>query len=351
MPDPVKARLADLASRLLARPDAPPGAVLALGVADRDDIHASGLRSVRPDSLPMTADTSFDLGSVTKVVGTTTMLMSLVSSGRLSLSRDLEVLLRHRAGLWEWWPLYACPGDPLDAVRALPLRYEADSGRHYSDLGFMLLGSVISSVTGLGLAESFTSLVSGPFGLSETSYAGPAGTAVAAGQVGDEIERRMVRTGQPYPVPVAVEAFTGWRSGVLAGSVGDGNAFHCFDGVAGHAGLFSTASDLLRWGRGLLASSAGAGPLDAEVVERFWAAGPDDGQRLGFRSRSLGRCTAYEHPGFPGAGVAVVPSHAATVVLLTNRLHRPGAPPPFEPWWAAVLDDVHDLLQEESPCG
>ena len=341
MPDTEKARLADVATRLLARADAPPGAVIAVGDTETETVHAAGSRS-RTGS-PMTPGTAFDLGSVTKVVATTTMLIRLVGSGRLRLSDEHERWLRHRAGLWEWWPLYTSTTPPLDTIRSLPLRYQPDTGRHYSDLGFMLLGDLVTSVTGNDLRASFTELVAGPFGLAETAYAAPVGSDVAAGQTGDEIERTMIATGEPYPVTVSATAFSGWRSGVVAGQVGVGNAFHAFGGVAGHAGLFSTAADLLRWGRGVLG-------LDPDLLRLFWAEGPDPCQRLGFRSRSVSGCTAYEHPGFPGTGVAVLPAHATTVVLLTNRLHRPGPPVPFEPWWALVLDGVHDLLREDMRC-
>jgi serine-type D-Ala-D-Ala carboxypeptidase len=357
VPDTVKAGLADLAAAVLARDDGPAGAVLGLGLPDGDSVVAAGHRQLfddggpLPDPPPMTPWTAHDLGSVTKVVGTTTMLMTLVSAGRLTLDDELELLLRHRAGLWEWWPTYAETAAPLDVVHGLPRRYPVDAGRHYSDLGFMLLGSLVCETTGQDLPGSFETLVSGPFGLPETRYGEPVrGFDVAAGQTGDEIERRMIRIGEPYPVPVDPDAFTGWRTGVLAGEVGDGNAFHSFGGAAGHAGLFSTPADLLRWGRGLLASYTGDGPLDAAVVERFFAPGPDPGQRLGFRSRTVGGCLVYEHPGFPGAGVGLLPEHRAIVVLLTNRLHRQGPPPVFEPWWAAVLAGTHELLREESPC-
>lgn len=357
MSDTVKAGLADLAAAVLARDDGPAGAVLGLGLPAGDSVVAVGHRQLfddgglLPDPPPMTPWTAHDLGSVTKAIGTTTMLMALVSAGRLALDDELELLLRHRAGLWEWWPTYAETAAPLDVVRGLPRRYPVDAGRHYSDLGFMLLGSLVCETTGQDLPAAFETLVAEPFGLPETRYGGPVRASdVAAGQLGDEIERRMIGTGEPYPVRVEPDAFTGWRTGVVVGEPGDGNAFHSFAGAAGHAGLFSTPADLLRWGRGVLASTAGAGPLDPAVVERFWAPGPDEGQRLGFRSRAVGGCSAFEHPGFPGAGVALLPAHRATVVLLTNRLHRQGPPPVFEPSWAAVLAGAHELLREETPC-
>src|SRR6185312_1292893 len=114
-----------------------------------------------------------DLASVTKVT-TTLAVMRL----RLDLDRPVRSvlpsfaggakdsvtprdLLLHRAGLWEWWPLYADAsdgpavlGDPGAAVAraaALPLRYRPDSGLHYSDLGFQLLGAIVAAVHGTDL--------------------------------------------------------------------------------------------------------------------------------------------------------------------------------------------------------
>ena len=74
------------------------------------------------------------------------------------------------------------------------------------------------------------------------------GAPVAASSTGDRIERRMIETGDPYPVIGDAGRFSGWRQHVLVGEVNDGNAFHALDSIAGHAGLFSSATDLLRFG-------------------------------------------------------------------------------------------------------
>ena len=83
---------------------------------------------------------------------------------------------------------------------------------------------------------------------------------VVATSPGDGYERRMVDTGSPYPVTVDSRDFDGWRTRTLVGEANDGNCWHAFGGVAGHAGLFTTVPDLLRFGRALLASLAGRGP-------------------------------------------------------------------------------------------
>ncbi|MGH3505016.1 MAG: serine hydrolase domain-containing protein, partial [Nocardioidaceae bacterium] len=260
--------------------------------------------------------------------------------------------LHHRAGLWEWWPTYVSCSGPDEAIRlvtALPLRYPPRSERHYSDLGFMIVGRAVEEVTGLRLPDAFAELVGTPLGLSGIRYGGPpAGTAAAASSPGDRGERRMIETGEPYPVPVDASRFDRWRNHVLVGEVDDGNAFHTFGGAAGHAGLFGTVAALHALGRALLDSASGRGIWSPDVVHEFWTNGPDDGQLLGFWSRTtvVGSCRAQAigHTGFPGVGFAVLPEHDASVVLATNRLHVRGEPARFVPMWSTALDAAHATL-------
>ena len=103
----------------------------------------------------------------------------------------------------------------------------------------------------------------------------------------------------------------------------DGNCWHGFGGVAGHAGLFTTAADLVAFGRELLDHvRSGGDPLG------YW---PTPGR--------------LEHPGFPGARFAVLPRADRVVVLLSNRLHGPGDPPDLAPLWARLIDAV----EKEAP--
>lgn len=334
------------------------GACLGVDVGGRVETTAVGHRQAFDDRgplaspLPMTADTWHDLGSVTKVVGTTAALLALVDEGTVELDSRLSDLLRHRAGLWEWWPTYVSARDAdaaLDVVAGLPLRYPPGSGRHYSDLGFMTLGRVVAVAAGRPLADAVASLVSEPLGLGLRYAAPPAAAAVAAGAPGDVVERHMLDTGTPYPVGIPSSQFGGWRARVRAGEVDDGNAYHAFGGVAGHAGLFGRARDLLAFGRRVLESLRGDGPWRAATIRRFLEVGPDAGQALGFRTWPVDGCAtpAYGHTGFPGVAFAVLPSHDAVVVLLTNRLHTHAPPPPapFEPHWLRVLDAVHRSIR------
>jgi serine-type D-Ala-D-Ala carboxypeptidase len=346
-----------------------PHGLLAEVAAGASQTHDGRHRLVDPP--PVTAETRFDVGSVTKVVVTTALAMTLRAQGLLDLDTPaaawlpgftgngkelvtVRQLLLHRGGLWEWWPTYFHAGDrdaALAFVRRLPLRYRPGSGRHYSDLGFMLLGAIVEQVAGEALDALAQRLVFGPLDMAATGYrrrGAPAPNPVAATSLGDAYERTMVATGQPYPVTEDPAAFAGWRAYVLRGEANDGNAFHAFQGVAGHAGLLTTAADLCRFGGALLGGPAS--PWPAAVVHEFLADGPDPGQALGFRTGQVGGLRIAGHPGFPGAELAIVPERRLAVALLTNRLHPQSTPVPIEPGWMAILDTILEG-GEQRRCG
>jgi CubicO group peptidase (beta-lactamase class C family) len=340
--------------------DAPPRGVVAgvVSAAGRD-IAAGGLADLA--GTPMTTATAFDVASVSKVAATTTMILRLVSAGDLGFDDSIDRfvpgtacapgttvrhLLQHRAGLWEWQPLYLDrehAGDPAAAADALPLRYGLDEGRHYSDLGFMLLGRIIASVTGLALNAAVRELVTAPLGLVHTGY-GPVGPPVASSGIGDAAERRMVATGEPYPILTADRDFV-WREEEISGSVNDGNCFHALGGVSGHAGLFSTADDLLTLGAALAASERHPELWHPEAIAELFRDGPDTGQALGWRSDTVavaGRPTRMLwHPGYTGCALGLVPGTGTAAVLLSNRLFAP-VPAPTEALWRTALPALLD---------
>jgi len=363
-------------ARLLADSPAQGPSAVVVGISTGEHasaVVAGGHRQVlgddgRPtDPLALADDPVFDVGSVTKVVVTTALLMTLVERGQVRLDDavarwfpdfaaagkvavTVRDLLEHRAGLWEWWPTYANGGSDragtVDRVAALPLRYPAGSGRHYSDLGFMLLGEIVTRELGQALDAAAERHVFGPLDMGSSGFR-PAGSAgpterVVATSLGDWYERRMIDTGSPYPVPVSIDAFAGWRARVLVGEANDGNCWHGFGGVAGHAGLFTTAPDLLRFGRALLASLDGDGPWSAAVVDDFVRPGRTAGQGLGFRVTAAGGATVVGHPGFPGAHLGIIRARRQVVVLLTNRLHTSGEPRPLDDAWSQLLREVAD---------
>lgn len=331
------------------------GVVLGISIRGERTVVASGRATA---ASPMTTDTVFDLASVTKVAATTTALMVLVSRGELSLdtrvsqllpsfagSADSTVrdLLLHRAGLWEWQPLYLAPGvaDDVNAViDSIEPRYEPGSGFHYSDLGFMYLGRIIEAVTGRRLADAITDLVLEPLRLTNTSFRPDASLVrpIAAGSHGDRAERGMVATAQPYPVRWGDAGFA-WREHELVGEANDGNCFHAFGGVAGHAGLFSTVDDLLDLAEVL--GGARTAPWVSSVAKEFFAAGPDAEQALGFRRAPIelaGESHALLwHPGFTGCALGFVPDLRLSIVLGSNRLLADGAPAPTVELWQPLV--------------
>ena len=354
--DPLVTAVTDLLGASFDESAAPPGALVAVAEDGRIRYAAGGFarRDTTGPPVEMDWDTRTDAGSVSKIVGTTAALMALVDAGEVVLDAPVarylpeldrhgtvRDLLEHRAGLGEWWPLYlkgARGDDAVSLAAGLPLRYRPGGGRHYSDLGFILLGALVARVGGGGLAATVDELVLRPFGLTGTRYATPApGGPVAASSNGDTIEQGMIASGVPYPVDGAVTDFDGWRDHVLVGEVNDGNAFHAFGGVAGHAGLFTTAADLLRFATGLLSRPDGDGPIRRDTLAEFLTAGADPHQALGLRIWDLPSGPAFGHTGFPGVAFAVLPEHRAALTMITNRLHARGPSRATEPMWLRVL--------------
>ena len=323
---------------------APPGSVVGVVRAGQRRVIASGVA----DSIgtPVTAETLFDLASVTKVVVTTCLLHRLAVLRELTLddpvvrylpwsptpsSTNLRTLAYHRACLWEWQPLYLT-ADPVGALAGLPLRYDAESGRHYSDLGFVMLGLVIEAATGLSLRDALTEIVVEPLGLRRLGF-GPVPAPVASSSMGDAVEKRMAATGEPYPVLFEDRGFA-WRERELVGVANDGNAFHAFGGVAGHAGAFAVVDDLLT-----LLESLASGDVFWGDTRDVFADGPDAGQAFGWRSMTDGAARWLWHPGFTGCAVGFVPGDGTGVAMLTNRLMA-DEPEPTEALWRDALAEV-----------
>ncbi len=306
---------------------------------------------VHPEQLRDTA--LFDVASCTKGIATTGSLMTLVEQGEITLDDPLaryraspdpritlRQLLTHRAGLVEWQPLYLASDsrdEATDLAARLPLHYGVDEARHYSDLGFVLLGAVVEVVTGQRLDAAVASLVTGPLGMQYTGF-GPVepSSAVAYGH-GDDIEQAMIRDGEPYPVTLDTTTTATFRNGWIRGEVSDGNAFHAMDGVSGHAGLFATLDDVTRFGTALI---DGSSLWSAATLDQFLVPG-DDGQAMGFWWLPAAGGPAYGHPGFTGARFLVDRARASVAVLLSNRLHvmQPGqrVPPDITPVWLDYL--------------
>jgi CubicO group peptidase (beta-lactamase class C family) len=322
-----------------------------------------------PVERPATVETIFDLASISKVVGTTAALMALNDDGQLDLDTQaghllpqlsrsavrtatVRQLLTHRAGVWEWQPAYLhahTATDVLDYISGLPLRSPVGSCRRYSDIGFMLLGAVVEVISGQPLHQYVRARVHAPLGMASTLYTPPATMRgnVAATSRGDAYERDMVATGRPYPLLDGNDGtpFGGWRGHTLVGEVNDGNAWHGCGGVAGHAGLFSTARDVATFAQAVL-NGGGYGDMQMfslDTVESFLAPHTDEAQALGFWSNRLSAVGArggFGHSGFTGVEFLLDPERRLVVVLLTNRLHLPGVPRDISAVWAQILRHV-----------
>jgi len=331
----------------------PASAVAGVRTASGTAIAAGGWARLPADGVagqPMTSEMLLDLASVTKVAATTTLIMRLVAGGHLGLEAGarhflpaftgggkddvtVEQLLTHTAGLPPWWPLYCEATDregALAAAQALPLDSRPGRAWCYSDLGLILAGRIVEHVTSLSLADAFRQLVARPLGLAARYGPVPADQAAASAD-SDAYELGMVATGQPYPVPFTSDQFPGWRSRPLRGEVNDGNAAHALGGVAGHAGLFATAGDLLRLGAAL----RGGDFVPAPVLARF--AVPTEvhtEQAVGFRRASVqvdGRpLTLLYHGGFTGTYFAFASQDELVVAGGAMRLYGTTGPIPTD---------------------
>jgi CubicO group peptidase (beta-lactamase class C family) len=326
-----------------------------------DGVRTTELDGLRNEELPVTQESACDLGSITKIVATTSILMKLIEKRLISIDdevakflpewgsypkeRTIKDLLEHQSGLTEWRPLYISQNSADSARQVIASEgYKYSSGRHYSDLGFITLGNVIGQVLSTNLESAFKEWISTPLGLTSTQFVKPVDPSnVFASSYGDQAEMEMIRSQVPYATSEKLEDFSHWRSEVLDGQVNDGNSFHLYKGVSGHAGLFSTAADLLTYGEEILKSLKGEGYFDQNLLSKFLTVGRDPMQGLGFRNWIHGGEIEYwGHTGFPGVTLGLSPHHQSVVVLLTNRLLTRETPEKTEDIFAEVRDAMRN---------
>lgn len=310
--------------------------------AQYPDAAGSSRRPGQLDELrPMTLETVFDLASVTKVMATTFAVMMLVQDGSLDLDAPVgsylpdfsgdgkdritaRHLLTHRSGLAQWKPIYYHASDSEQAweyIRDLPLQWDVGEGRHYSDLGFMTLGRLVEHISGTGLADFLAARLYDPLGLTRTGYLPGGEAGFADTSHGNPFEWRMVHDPEfGYRIDGDADAWSEWRQYTLRGEVNDGNAHHAFGGVAGHAGLFSTASELNRLLAVLLSGGTPSDTryLDPDLIEHFLTP-TGDGQALGWQVPEYVPESGFAHTGFTGTFVMGVRDTGLGVILLTNR--------------------------------
>lgn len=312
---------------------AAPGAAVAVGRYGRL-VHLRGYGRIdTPASAPeVTPRTIFDLASLTKVVGTTTAAMILEERGMLNLDRPVveylpqfddsakaeitvRMLLTHQGGMEAFAALYqdfSGREQYLEQINARPLEYEPGTSTIYSDWDFVIMALVIEEITGMPLHWFLEDEVFGPLGMTDTGFRPDLNLRdrIAATEVDDR------------------------RGGLIWGQVHDPNAF-ALGGVAGHAGLFSTAHDLAIFAQMMLNGGeyAGVRILHPATIARWTSRqGPDASRALGWDTPS-GRSSAgtyssarsFGHTGYTGTSMWMDPERGIFTILLTNRVNPTSA--------------------------
>ena len=293
---------------------------------------AYGQRSKQPVAVPMTADTVFDLASLTKPIATATSIMVLVEQGKLRPSdlvakylpsfaakgKDkitVEQLLLHTSGLIADNALADYKDGKKKAIeRICDLEPQSEPGARftYSDVNYIVLGELVDQVGGIPLDEFVQKHIFKPLGVKETGFRPPAA-----------LKERIAPTEQ--------------RDGHwLVGEVHDPRA-HLLGGVAGHAGLFSTADDLAVFAQMLLnggqwrdrrilaALTVRTMTLPRAIPKGLRTYGWDVQTAFSSnRGESFKPGSGFGHTGFTGTSLWLDPPSETAVIFLSNRVHPEG---------------------------
>ncbi len=311
-----------------------PGAVVLIGHDGHVVYRKSfGERSLVPERLPMAVDTIFDMASMTKVMATTTAVMQLVEQGKIVLSAPAS----------EYWPDFKQNGKELVTIRELMTHYsglppdlplkpawtgydtamqmivaaqlDAPPGTRfiYSDINFETLGEIVRRVSGQSLDAYCAEHIFGPLGMKETGFK-PAAS----------LRSRIAPTQYEH----------GASGPVLWGVVHDPTS-RFMGGVAGHAGLFSTADDVSVFAQMLLNGGTynGARILSPLSIEKMTTPqtppnkmilrglGWDIGSPFASNRGELFDVGSFGHTGYTGTSLWIDPITRTYIVLLTNRVH------------------------------
>ncbi|RQW02158.1 MAG: hypothetical protein EH225_08910, partial [Calditrichaeota bacterium] len=277
-------------------------------------------------------ETIYDLASVTKVAATTVVVMKLYEmkkirldiqvksylpdfSGGMKDSVTVRHLLTHSSGIRGWdklWEHGTSREDAIDYIINLPLEYTPGDSMVYSDLGIILLGEIIRTVTGESIDVLASSMIYKPMGMENTFFNPPADlwSRIAPTEVGGNLDRGLIR-----------------------GTVHDENAFF-LNGIATHAGLFSTAEDLAALAEMLLNNGIYRHRrfLKPETIQEWTqsqnlpegsdrALGWDTPSEKGSSAGDYFSDGSFGHLGFTGTSIWIDPNREIAVILLTNRVH------------------------------
>ncbi len=311
-----------------------PGASLAVLYKGKVVFHkAFGRLTYTPTSSPADTTTIYDLASLTKAVATTSIVMQLVERDSLNLQAPvshylpeftgkgketitIEHLLRHTSGLRAhtlFSKTCSTPQQLFSTIASDTLLSKPGTTTLYSDLGFMLLGRIIETITGKTLDANFHNRFAGPLGMRSTMFTPPQSLASRI---------------------APVETDTLWPFTVQRPLVHDQNSA-LLGGVAGHAGLYSTTSDLIRMVAMLMHGGTVNGHtyIKAATLKRFLAR-KDSLRALGWDLRTPGghssagdyySNSSYGHLGFTGTSIWIDPEKELAVIFLCNRVYPSSA--------------------------
>lgn len=336
-----------------------PGAQYVIGEAGRIVAEESlGLAVVDPERISTTHDTIYDLASLTKPLVTALLIVKFVERGSIDLEAPaaeyvrefdadgkrhitIKQLLTHMSGFPNWRPLYLEARDREDIASALA-RIPASSSPQliYSDLNYILLGIVLERVTGERLDRIAAREICAPLNLKRTMFNPPPGLKreIAATECGQVFEHAnadaelVAHARFEVPGPSGLGVRTAgrypWRDKVIWGEVHDGNAYF-MEGVAGHAGLFSTAREVFRIANQFLTGSELFESASLELFRKDFTKGQDTARSVAWILAGTPDCSAgpelcrtgMGHNGFTGGSLWMEPEKRRVLILLTNRVH------------------------------
>ena len=293
----------------------------------------------------------YDIASLTKVVGTTTSVMLLVDAGKINVEdkvgkyiqgfnrpdkKDITIrhLLTHTSGLYDWYPLYyrcKTKQETFKFIEELPLKFPVGEGRHYSDLGFTILGEIIEKISNKPLHIFMEENIFRPLKMNNTTYR-PNDTGrklkIAATSHGNPYEKRMIEDSTLGFMIKSIDpnSWNAWRQYTLKGEVNDGNTWYANEGVSGAAGIFSTIDDIQTL-VDILKNGGKNGKkqfIAEKTIQLFlkkdkfknglgWMM---DNQNAFMKDAGEG---SFGHTGFTGTSISVVPNQNISIVLLINR--------------------------------
>jgi uncharacterized protein YbbC (DUF1343 family)/CubicO group peptidase (beta-lactamase class C family) len=318
---------------------------------------AFGSRALAPVREPMTPDAIFDAASLTKVVATATSVMILVERGQVRLADnvgrfipELEEdaakritvlqLLTHTSGYAPDFDLREKWTGRDGMMRALvkeKLRNPPGARFVYSDIGFIVLGEIIQRVTGKGVGRFFADEVASKLRMKDSGFRALTDRGESVAPAGPRIAPTENVRGQRNYLGSQFEGADAEGDEILRGKVHDPTAFR-MNGVAGHAGLFSTADDLARFCQMILngGTLGGVRILSPATVAKMTSPQvvSEDGlsRGLGFdlnTSFSTNRgdifpLGSFGHTGFTGTSIWIDPASRSFAVFLSNRVHPDG---------------------------